>query len=243
MSSTLRAHIRSNVVGYVALFCFVVGGTAMAAKGPHRTAPRNSVVSKSIRGGAVRTADLADGAVNGSKLADGAVNGSKLADGAVDGATVSDGSLTAQDLAPLSIDGADVVDGSLTGADLASPLILDGHPVEGTRDLELRPESIGGTNVDHDGRGAVFSLSTEGLGFSSFLDGNTEITPIAISVRPFDGGGTRLSDELTMEESFDPASPRSDEAVISVGRDESGHLQLLAQVGDGAPVVLAEEAP
>ena len=33
MSSRIRAHIRSNVVGYIALFCFAIGGSANALSG------------------------------------------------------------------------------------------------------------------------------------------------------------------------------------------------------------------
>jgi hypothetical protein len=33
MSSRIRAHIRSNVVGYIALFCFAIGGSANALPG------------------------------------------------------------------------------------------------------------------------------------------------------------------------------------------------------------------
>lgn len=51
----IRGHIRSNVVGYIALFCFAVGGTAIAAG---QKAPRNSVVSKSIKNGAVKAKDV-----------------------------------------------------------------------------------------------------------------------------------------------------------------------------------------
>lgn len=53
-SDRVREHIRHNVVGYIALFCFAVGGTAIAGN----TAPTNSVVSKSIKDGQVKKADV-----------------------------------------------------------------------------------------------------------------------------------------------------------------------------------------
>jgi hypothetical protein len=54
MSSRVRNHIRSNVVGYIALFCFAIGGTALAAT----KAPKNSVVSKSIKDAGVLGKDV-----------------------------------------------------------------------------------------------------------------------------------------------------------------------------------------
>lgn len=62
MSSRVRAHIRDNVVAYIALF-FALSGVAWAA----HTAPKNSVATKSIKNGAVTTDKLANGAVTGSK--------------------------------------------------------------------------------------------------------------------------------------------------------------------------------
>lgn len=73
LSHATRAHIRSNVVGYIALFCFAVGGTAIAA-----TAPKNSVKSKSIKNGQVKTADLANDAVTAGQVADDALGGADI---------------------------------------------------------------------------------------------------------------------------------------------------------------------
>lgn len=63
-----------TVVAYLALFV-ALGGGAYAVT----TAPKNSVVSRSIQAGEVRTADIDAGAVTGSKLRAGAVGQAKLA--------------------------------------------------------------------------------------------------------------------------------------------------------------------
>jgi formylglycine-generating enzyme required for sulfatase activity len=55
MSSRIFDHIRSNVVAYVALF-FALSGFAVAA---NETAPKDSVVTKSIKDGAVTESKLA----------------------------------------------------------------------------------------------------------------------------------------------------------------------------------------
>ncbi len=65
MSSRIRSHLRSNVVGYVALF-LALNGTAYAVVA---IAPKNSVATKSIRNGAVTAAKLRNGAVTTSKFA------------------------------------------------------------------------------------------------------------------------------------------------------------------------------
>jgi formylglycine-generating enzyme required for sulfatase activity len=87
VSGRISEHIRSNVVGYVALFVALSGGTAYALDGS------DTVFSDDIVNGQVKTADIGDqevttvhiraGAVTAGKLADGAVSTGKLADGAV----------------------------------------------------------------------------------------------------------------------------------------------------------------
>jgi hypothetical protein len=54
MSARLREHFRSNVVGYIALFCFAMSGTAVALDGS------NTVFSDDIVDGAVGTADISN---------------------------------------------------------------------------------------------------------------------------------------------------------------------------------------
>ncbi|MEO7198140.1 MAG: hypothetical protein ABIZ50_06665 [Solirubrobacterales bacterium] len=114
MFSTIRSHVRGNVIGYLALFV-ALSGTAYAAM-----APKNSVTSKSIKNGQVRTADLGSDAVTGPKVANGSLAGADLEAGSVSGAQVKDDSLSGADLVNGSINGADVGDGSLSKADLAS---------------------------------------------------------------------------------------------------------------------------
>ncbi len=64
----ISSHIRSNLVGCVALFCALSGSAYALA-----TAPPNSVVSRSIKNGQVKKPDLGNGAVTTKKLAASAV--------------------------------------------------------------------------------------------------------------------------------------------------------------------------
>ena len=80
--------IRSNLIGLLALFV-ALGGTAYAVT----KAPKNSVVSSSIKKGQVKSSDLANGAATGAKLGASSVDSSKFADNALTGADIDESSL------------------------------------------------------------------------------------------------------------------------------------------------------
>jgi hypothetical protein len=98
MSSRIHAHIRSNVVGYVALF-IALNGVAYAG-----ALKANKVKSKHIADGQVLTQDLGDAAVTTQKLGAGAVTTQQLADGAVNSSKVADDSLTGSDVDETQLD-------------------------------------------------------------------------------------------------------------------------------------------
>lgn len=110
MGSKLWKHLRSNVVGYVALFIALTTGTAYAA---------NTVFSADIVDGEVRTADLAGLSVTTAKLATGAAGTAQLKDAAV----------TTPKLAANSVNSAKIVNDSIKAEDLAG----GGTPAAGAR--------------------------------------------------------------------------------------------------------------
>lgn len=63
----IRSHLRSNVIGYVALFVALTAGAYAAGL------KKNSVTSKAIKNGGVTRADLAANSVDSSKVADGSL--------------------------------------------------------------------------------------------------------------------------------------------------------------------------
>lgn len=74
----LRAYVRQHHVGLIALMLVLTGGTAYAV-----TAPKNSVVSSSIRNGAVKGVDIKDKTITGDDIKDGTITASDLAGNAV----------------------------------------------------------------------------------------------------------------------------------------------------------------
>lgn len=91
----------SMAVAFVALFAALAGG-AIAAK--VETAPKNSVVSKSIVKKAIKAKHLAPGAVKAAAIAPGAVGPEALAPGALGGAAKVD-VVTANSPATIDADG------------------------------------------------------------------------------------------------------------------------------------------
>ncbi|MBV9213818.1 MAG: hypothetical protein JOZ25_09260 [Actinobacteria bacterium] len=104
MLSKLRSYVRQQHIGLLALF-IALGGSAYAAS---NLAPPNSVNSKAIINGQVKSPDIANGAVGPKALAPNAVTGANVKDGSITGAKIKHGSIT----------GANIFGNSLTGANI-----------------------------------------------------------------------------------------------------------------------------
>ncbi|HWM18055.1 MAG TPA: hypothetical protein VNO51_00085 [Ilumatobacteraceae bacterium] len=105
MSARIRRHIRSNVVGYVALFV-ALSGTAYAVDGP--LAGQNQVGSEDIINGEVKRDDIAGDAVRTGKVLDETLLGADIAPGAISTSEVVNGTLSASDLASNSVGYAEI---------------------------------------------------------------------------------------------------------------------------------------
>lgn len=121
MSSRLRNHIRGNLVGYVALFLVLTGGTAQALNGS------NTVFSDDIVNGQVRTADIAANAVTTSRLAPSSVGSGRVVDNSLTGADVGDGTLTGNDIQAESIFGGQIANGTVGAADIGAGAVNAHH--------------------------------------------------------------------------------------------------------------------
>ena len=117
MSNRIRAHIRSNVIGYLALF-FAISGTAMALPGS------NTVNSGDIINGEVKSPDLGNNAVTTKRIAPGQVHSSDLKTDAVSSPKVLDQSLAASDLGPNSAGLSEIDQSAFFSGDISN----DGSP-------------------------------------------------------------------------------------------------------------------
>lgn len=100
----------------VALLALVIAMSGAAYAG--LKAPKNSVVSKSIRNGQVKRADLGANAVNGAKIAPGSVSGADIQDGSLGSSDLGPGAVAAEaprDVAPNPRTPADPCDSGQTG--------------------------------------------------------------------------------------------------------------------------------
>jgi hypothetical protein len=97
MGERVRQHIRQNVVGYVALFLVVTGGTAYAT----HPGGADTISSPDIINNEVQTADIRDANVNTADIRGDAVTTNKIADGEVRSADVLDDALTGADIQDL----------------------------------------------------------------------------------------------------------------------------------------------
>ncbi len=127
MSSRVGAHLRDNVVGYVALFLTLTMGTAWAIQ-------NNSVRSKHIVNDEVRNSDLAPDSVTGAE--------------------VVDESLGAADVGPDAV-GFSELDPAAFNADIAEQGGAFGIPNDGIQSFEVEDDTLTGDDVDESTLGVV----------------------------------------------------------------------------------------
>jgi hypothetical protein len=91
------------VVGYIALFCFVLGGTAVALPG------KNKVDTGDIKRNGVRASDIAPRAVTAAKIAPRSVDGLRVIDNSLTGEDIDESTLNVRP-APSSIGPTELAD-------------------------------------------------------------------------------------------------------------------------------------
>jgi hypothetical protein len=123
VSERIGRHLRSNVVGYLALFVALTG-TAVAIPGHHNVKSKNlatgAVKSKAIAKDAVKASKIRDAAVTNPAVAAGAISSTKLAAGAVVSNTLGDASVTSAKLADDAVIRQKIAQGSINGGKLAN---------------------------------------------------------------------------------------------------------------------------
>jgi len=89
MSTRIREHLRSNVVGYIAIFLFAIGGTAYAT----HPGGANTINSADIIDGQVQEPEIQNQAVRSAELKDDTIASVDVAPDALKGADIKEGSL------------------------------------------------------------------------------------------------------------------------------------------------------
>jgi hypothetical protein len=138
-------HIRSNIVGYIALFCFATSGGAYAIDGA--LPGQNQVGSEDIINAEVKNADLDADSVGSGKIVDRQVKNADLSIGASSSNTIADG----------GIQGVDVKGNTLTGAQIDESALNGGGDVGGV----LSNLQIGSGAVGPDETGSVPAVRAE----------------------------------------------------------------------------------
>jgi hypothetical protein len=138
-ASALGKHFRSNAIGYIALFCFAISGTAEALPG------LNSVDSGDIKNRQVKRKDLASNSVGSQNVIDGSLTNADLAAETLAGITGPVGPR-----GPEGAQGTDLVGADLSGGGISIPT---GYVPNGRcRQLDA---SVGGAEA---GQAVLFSV-------------------------------------------------------------------------------------
>jgi hypothetical protein len=169
VSKGIGEHIRSNVVGYVAVF---MAATGIAAGAVHQV-PKNTVTSKSIAPGAVESADIADSAITKDKMAGSAVRTDNLVDGAVTAAKMSgsavrtdnlvDGAVTAAKMSGSAVRTDNLVDGAVTAAKMSGSAVRTDNLVDGAvTAAKMAGGAVGPSALADDAKTTLYSNASDG---------------------------------------------------------------------------------
>src|SRR5215210_1299632 len=91
MSGRFAAHLKGNVIGYVALFVALAGSASAAIQIGSSQIKRDAVLSRHIKNGQVKNPDLGSGAVTGAKVQDESLTGADIVESSLGPPTGSAG--------------------------------------------------------------------------------------------------------------------------------------------------------
>lgn len=148
-SARAATHIRSNLIGYLALFV-ALSGTAYAVDGP--LPGRNQVGSEDIIKGEVRLSDVGNNQITSAHVADdnrllGGLFSEDIANGTLGGIDIDNNTLTSAEIKNGALGGVDIGNNTLTGAEINESAVhgLDDCPPGTRRYSRLCVEAGGGS--------------------------------------------------------------------------------------------------
>jgi hypothetical protein len=188
MGTRIRHHIRSNVVGYIAIFLFAMSGTAFGLAGSN-TVFSDDIVNQEVKtddlkNGDVGIADLGVNSVGSGELADGSVKSAEINDGTIATVDIADGAVNSAKILDQSVTGTDlsgtgfgnngfngdeeIIDGSITGFDIGANQLGGGHIVDG---------SLNGADI----RGGLASGASQNAAVVTLAGGGTDVVSASIT--------------------------------------------------------------
>ena len=144
MSARIRRHIRSNVVGYMALFV-ALSGTAYAVDGP--LPGQDQVGSSDIINAEVKAADLGPESVRSGKVLDETLVGADIAPGAISTSEVINGTLSASDLGSNSVAYAEIAPDAFN-SELDDTGFFYGIANDAIQSNEVTDNSLSGSDIN-----------------------------------------------------------------------------------------------
>ena len=166
----IRDHLRSNVVGYIALLCFAMSGTAVALDGSD-TVFSDDIVNGQVRtddisnSNGVRSVDVRDDTLDGGgltveDLAPDSVTRSEVANNAVGSTEIDTDGVNSPEIGAASVRADEIALGAVGASEIAS---------EGVGSPEIENESIGSGEIDFDAVGKA-ELDDNAVGASSIVE-------------------------------------------------------------------------
>jgi hypothetical protein len=230
MSSRVRAHLRNNLVGYIALFCFAMGGTAYATHpGGEKTISSvdiidgevfsDDVANDTVAGGGLAAADLAPNSVGTSEVAPDSLISADLATNSVGSTEIIDGEVKNPDLGSNSVTGPKVASSSLTGSDIANDSLSS---------LDIGPNAVG-TSEHGTVPGARASSNA-----AQTIANSTNVT-VALDEQEFDTGGLYTAPNDSMTVSVPGTYALSAEVGFNPDPDGARAVRIMV---DGSPVAV-----
>jgi hypothetical protein len=178
MSTRFSKHIRSNILGLVAIF-ITLGGTAYATHpGGEKTISSLDIIDDEVfsadvaddtlAGGGLAAADLRSDSVGTSEVAPDSLTSADLATSSVGSTEIIDGQVTNPDLGSNSVTGIKVALGSLHGTDIAQETLSGNDILDGSlHSSEIAADTLTSSDI---GASAVGSseVANGSLGTAEF---------------------------------------------------------------------------